>query len=234
MTNVPIAAIKALGHDWHGAGTVPDVVLDGLVALGAGGFARSVETGTGRTTLVLSHLSRHHTVFTKADDGDGDSLSRVRSSELLEVGKTVFVVGPTQRTIVRHDFGTEPIDCAYIDGPHAWPFPELEYWSIYPHLRTGALLIIDDVNVPTIANMFEILRADAMYDLVDVIENTAFFRRTSAPAVDPFGEGFWLQGYNAGGRYGHLSRRGRAVVHAKRRTPDVVKRFVKRRVEGRR
>jgi hypothetical protein len=35
-----------------------------------------------------------------------------------------------------------------------------------------------------------------MFELVQVVERTAFFRRTTALVFDPFGDGWWLQGYN--------------------------------------
>ena len=104
MTDGTVRQIAALPEDWHGAGTVSAAVLDALQrhACARGNIARSVETGTGKTTLLLSHLSRDQTVFTKNDTGDGDSLDRVRYSPLLCVDKVTFVVGPTQRTVLGH------------------------------------------------------------------------------------------------------------------------------------
>lgn len=65
-----------------------------------------------------------------------------------------------------------------------------------PHLETNGLLVIDDIDIPSIRNMFHVLRRDAMYTLLDVVRNTAFFRRTEAPCIDPFGDEWWEQGYN--------------------------------------
>jgi hypothetical protein len=39
--------------------------------------------------------------------------------------------------------------------------------------------------------------ADAMWDLAEVVGNAAFFVRTPASALDPFGEGWWQQRINA-------------------------------------
>jgi predicted O-methyltransferase YrrM len=213
--------IAALPEDWHGAGTVSAKVLDALQrhAPGRGEIARSVETGTGRTTLLLSHMSRSHTVFTKDDAGDGDSLARVRSSPLLNSDNVTFVVGPTQRTLLDHTF-EDPVELVYLDGPHAYPFPDLEYWALYPHLSAGGLLVIDDVQIPTIANLFAFLAADRMWSLVDVVQDTAFFRRTTAPALDPFGEGWWQQGFNHRFVRRHLPPLQRVVATAKDAVPE--------------
>ena len=32
-----------------------------------------------------------------------------------------------------------------IDGPHGYPFPEIEYFYFYPRLKPGALLVVDDI-----------------------------------------------------------------------------------------
>lgn len=197
-----LASIEALPTTWHGSGTVSSAVLRALERHG-GRPRRSIETGTGKTTLLLSHLSSAHTVFTKDDAGDGDSLEAVRKSPLLNAGRVEFVLGPTQRTLLAQTF-PEPLDLAFLDGPHAYPFPDLEYWAIYPHLGERGLLVIDDIHIRTIANLFRVLRADAMWSLLEVVDNTAFFRRTGAPQIDPFGEGWWLQGYNAKRELSHL------------------------------
>jgi Methyltransferase domain len=213
--------IAALPEDWHGAGTVSTRVLDALHrhASARGDLARSAETGTGKTTLLLSNLSRDHTVFTKDDAGDGDSLERVQSSPLLNAETVSFEIGPTQRTLLAYDFD-EPIELAYLDGPHAYPFPELEYWALYPHVATGGLLVIDDIQIRTISNLFAFLRADAMWDLVDVVDDTAFFARSSAPALDPFGEGWWRQGINRRFVRRHLPLGERVIATAKDALPD--------------
>lgn len=226
-----VAAVAALPHEWHGAGTVSDRVLEALARhLRAQPPQLSVETGTGRTTLLFSHLSAEHLVFTKDDAGDGDSLAAVRGCPLLHAATVNFELGPTQRTLLGHRF-EKPVDVAYLDGPHAYPFPDLEYWAVYPHIRAGGLLIIDDIQIPTIANLFAFLRADSMWTLAEVADTTAFFRRTAAEAIDPYGEGWWLQGYNAKASTRHLPPAERAsalVEQVYARLPPVAQRALSR------
>lgn len=187
--------IAVLGEHWHGAGSVSDGVLQGITRLVNGPVRNSVETGTGRSTLLFSHLSDHHLVFTKDDEGDGDSLEHVRTSALLRTNTVDFVLGPTQLTIPGYEF-ERPLDLALIDGPHAFPFPVLEYYYLYPHIRQGGLLIVDDIQIPSIRFMYKFLQQDEMWGLAEVIGTTAFFRRTASPQFDPLGDGWWLQGYN--------------------------------------
>jgi len=178
----------------HKAGTFSATVLEAL-ARHAGGLSirHSAETGSGASTLLFSHLSPDHTVFA-LDAGTG-SIRSIESSPLLRPGTVTFVEGPTQLTLPRHTFA-DSLQLALIDGPHAYPFPDLEYYYLYQHLDENALLIVDDIHIPTITNLFDFLAADEMFVLDEVVETTAFFRRTAAQTFYALGDGWWMQGYN--------------------------------------
>jgi len=87
-------------------------------------------------------------------------------------------------------------DVVFIDGPHGYPFPELEYYYFYQHINVGGLFIIDDVNIPTIGRLADFLAEDEMFELVSLVRTTAVFRRTNAKLFDPRGDGWWTQRYN--------------------------------------
>lgn len=187
--------IVEVGPGLHSAGTFSARTFEAIArAAHRRQIHNSVETGSGASTLLFSHLSEHHTVF--ALDGGSGSIANVRRSPLLRQDVVTFVEGPTQATLPQHHF-TEKLQLVLIDGPHGYPFPDLEYYFLYPHLETGALLILDDIHIPTVHNLFEFLRRDAMFELDEVIQTTAFFTRTSARTFDPFGDGWWQQNYNA-------------------------------------
>jgi predicted O-methyltransferase YrrM len=191
-----LAAIDALPVNWPLAGSLRRDVLRALACHAAARpLGHSVETGTGKSTLLLSHLSAHHVVFTDDDAGRGDSLALVRAAPLLRTGVVEFVVGPTQRTLPGHRFAS-PLDLVLIDGPHGFPFPHLEYYFVYPHLAPGALLVLDDIHIRTVNDLFRFLRADAMFELQEVVHTTAFLRRTTVATFDPVGDGWWRQRYN--------------------------------------
>jgi hypothetical protein len=179
----------------HSAGTFSARTFEAIAkAVYKLDIRNSVETGSGASTLLFSHRSEHHTVFA-LDEGTG-SVSNVRRSPLLRRSTVTFVEGPTQITLPQHRF-TEKLQLVLIDGPHGYPFPDLEYFYLYPQLEAGALLILDDIHIPTVHNLFRFLRRDAMFELEEVVETTAFFRRTGAATFDPFGDGWLQQGYNA-------------------------------------
>ncbi|HUG09786.1 MAG TPA: class I SAM-dependent methyltransferase [Opitutaceae bacterium] len=150
-----------------------------------------METGTGRTTIVLSHVSARHITFALEESPNLQSLAR----EWMRRESVEWVLGPTQRTLPAHRFDS-PLDLVLIDGPHAYPFPELEYYFTYPHLRPDAWLVVDDIQIPTIRRLYLFLREEPMFRWEQNIGNTAFFRRTSAPTFDPYADNWWDQKYN--------------------------------------
>jgi hypothetical protein len=153
----------------------------------------SVETGSGRTTLLFSHLSKNHLVF--SIENGNKSIASIKKSELFNAKNVTFIEGPTQRTLPQYLF-THKFDIALIDGPHGYPFPDFEYYYFYPNLKEGGLLLIDDIQIPSIRRMFEIIKADDMFELLKILHNMAFFRRTDSPLIDPYSDSWWLQGYN--------------------------------------
>jgi hypothetical protein len=153
----------------------------------------SAETGSGASTLLFSHCSDEHLVF--SIDSGGGSVVNVQSSPLLYSDRVTWIEGPTQLTLPTYRF-QHKLQAALIDGPHAYPFPDLEYYYLYQHLDTGALLVIDDIQIPTIHNLFDFLRADGMFVLDEVVDTTAFFTRTDAPIFCPVGDSWWEQEYN--------------------------------------
>lgn len=186
--------ISRLPEDWHLAGTVDPSVLYAIARhVGSTKIPHSLETGSGKTTLLFSHLSQDHKVF--AVDSGNKSISSVHAHQLFNSEVVEFIEGPSQRTLPQYQFNHK-LQVALIDGPHGYPFPDLEYYYLYPLMEEGGLLIVDDIHIPTIRNLFNFLKEENMFELVEVVQQTAFFRRTSAELFNPFGDGWWLQPYN--------------------------------------
>ena len=186
--------IAALPASWNPCGPLGAEVLEHIATLAEARSIRcSVETGAGASTLLLSHLSRRHIVFSTGVEG---RLDAVAGSPLLKPGVVEFVEGPTQLTLPRFRFEA-PLQLVLLDGPHAHPYPQLEYYWLYPHLAAGGLLIVDDIEIPTVHDLFRFLRDDAMFRLDSVVNRAAFFERTEAPTFHPLGDHWEQQAYNA-------------------------------------
>ncbi len=185
--------LEKLPPDWHGSGLITVAALRAIARHASPGVASSAETGSGRSSLLLSHLSADHTIFSV--DGAG-SLSRVRTSPLLRAETVSIVEGASQLTLPEFN-PRQPLELVLLDGSHAYPVPEIDYFHLFPHLAVGGLLIVDDIHIPTIRNMFRFLKEDDMFTLVEVAGHTAFFRRTSASTFDRLFGNWFDQKYNA-------------------------------------
>lgn len=157
----------------------------------------TLETGCGRSTIFFSQASKNHLVFCLDDleYGEESSVKYFLSSRRFNPKSVTCVYGPTQKTLPEFKHSAQ-YDCVLIDGPHGYPFPELEYFHVYPHIKPGGFLLLDDVQIPTIGRMADILQEDAMWHFVELMEWTAVFQRTDAPVFPSDGDHWWEQNYN--------------------------------------
>ncbi len=187
---------QEMGPAPHGAGVLSYRTLQVLEDLLGGSIGQSAETGCGRSTILLSNLADRHHVFCLDDtESKNSSVTYYQSASLTRSDQVNLVFGSTQRTVP--EFEHEGLyDCVIIDGPHGFPFPELEYFHFYPRIKKGGILVVDDVQIPTIGRMADILQEDEMWELVRMSGNTVFFRRTMADALPDDSDGWWAQGFN--------------------------------------
>jgi hypothetical protein len=187
-----------LGDASHAAGAFATSTLRTIEQLLPSNLEATAETGCGKSTILFSNIAASHLVFSFDDRHLGAADSSVLFYEncpLTKLERVEAVFGPTQQTLPRYDrFKT--YDCVLIDGPHGYPFPELEYYYLYPHVREGGYLIIDDVHIPTVGRLADFLQEDDMFEIDKLVDTTALFKRTSAPLFDPFGDGWWTQRFN--------------------------------------
>lgn len=152
----------------------------------------TAETGCGASTLVFARHSKRHAVFAF---NEFQVFERVRAMLSPPMPGLDFIEGPTQQTLPRHPFSA-PLDAILLDGPHAFPFPHVEYAYLYPHLRPGGLLLLDDLQIPSVHSLYSVLRRDAMFRLEAVLHRTAFLRRTDAPTFPNDADGWENQRCN--------------------------------------
>lgn len=182
----------------HSAGVFPSQVLSEIESIIGTGHEVTAETGCGKSTILFSNISSRHIVFALDDTnlGTGSSVNFYRESPLTNKSVIEENFGPSQETVVKFDHSKVAYDVVLLDGAHGWPFPELEYFFFYSRIRPGGYLIVDDVNIPTIGRMADVLAEDTMWDLIGLHQGTAIFKRTQAKTFDPHGDGWWEQKYN--------------------------------------
>lgn len=173
-------------HPWD---AMAPAALAGILRRGP--FRSSVETGCGGSTIVLSHASDRHTAF--AIEGKDRTIAELRKHGDLLGERVTFVEGETKDTLPRYEFCGE-VDLALLDGPHAYPLPQVELAYIFPWIGLGGWLVVDDIQIPSVHELFLFLRKEPSVTLEEVVVRTAFFRRTAAIDLGP--DGWELQGIN--------------------------------------
>jgi predicted O-methyltransferase YrrM len=191
--------IEALGlaNKSHAAGAFPSSVLRRLEQLMPQKMMATAETGCGKSTILFSNLSKSHTAFCIDDthEKDNSSITFFKECPLTKNNRVELVLGPTQETLPSYK-NFKAYDCVLIDGPHGFPFPEIEYYFFYPHMKPGSILILDDVHINTIGRLADFIAEDAMWEFVELVSTTAVFKRTGAATFDPTGDGWWTQDFN--------------------------------------
>jgi hypothetical protein len=186
-----------IGNKSHVAGAFPSSVLRRLEELMPQKMKATAETGCGKSTILFSNLSSSHTVFCIDDtkEKDNSSINFFKKCPLTKLKGVELVLGPTQVTLPQYK-KYKSYDAVLIDGPHGFPFPELEYYYFYPRMKPGGILIIDDVHIATIGRLADFINEDPMFEFVELVSTTAVFQRTDAPTFNPLGDGWWEQNFN--------------------------------------
>jgi precorrin-6B methylase 2 len=183
------ASLIVRANGFHSWDAMAPAALSGILQRGP--FRLSVETGCGGSTIVLSHASGRHIAF--AIEGNDRTITELRQQSDLRTENVTFIEGETKDTLAAYQFETE-LDLVLLDGPHAYPLPQIEFAYLFPRIRLGGWLVVDDIQIPSVHELFKFLEKESSVVLEEVAVRTAFFRRVSAAHHGP--DGWALQGVN--------------------------------------
>jgi len=174
------AGLIARASGFHPWDAMAPAALSGLLERGP--FRFSAETGCGGSTIVLSQASDRHTAF--AIEGKDGTITELRKHSDLRAEKVTFVEGETKQTLPGCQFAGA-LDLALLDGPHAYPLPQMEFAHLFPWIRVGGWLVVDDIQIPSVYELIRFLKKESSVALEEVVVRTAFFRRVSAARQGP-------------------------------------------------
>ena len=187
MSDPRVSARAVEFHPWD---AMAQAALLGIERRGP--FQFSAETGCGGSTIVLSHASAHHTAF--ALEGPDRTISELRAHANLRGERVVFVEGETRFTLPAHAFA-DRLDLVLLDGPHAYPLPQLEFVYLFPQVRVGGWMVLDDIQIPSVHELFRFMKMESWVVLEEVVVRTAFFRKLREREAGP--DDWQRQGLNA-------------------------------------
>ena len=163
-----------------------------------GSKLRTLEIGCGNGTALFSKHSFRHVSVCEDSDLARAAAASVEHAPEFQAQSVRFVFADDKRAldILAEE---EPLDIVMIGGPR---HPEMlvpAFLALSKRLRRDSILVLRDVHVPTINQLYRILSEDDDLQQVTEIENTVFFWCSGAPSGERIHSG-WR-------RYNDLHRR---------------------------
>ena len=122
--------------------------------------AVTLETGAGHTTVILAALaSRHYCLTFKPEEAE-----RIREylrNVGVDPGRVEFVLGDTAVTLPA--LQTPPLDFAYIDGCHGYPYPAMDWHFADKALKVGGRIGMDNAELRPVREHCEFLETNGAY-----------------------------------------------------------------------
>jgi methyltransferase family protein len=192
---------------------------------------RTLETGSGYSTILFALRGAHHTCITPSQ-AEIDRIRAYCEQQEISTERVDFRPQPSERVLPGLELGA--LDLVLVDGSHSFPQVFLDWFHTASALRVGGHLIVDDVHVWTGKVLRDFLVAEPEWDLLDELGGrTAILRKTAQTDPDRLwsDQPYVLRNSHLGARmmarqslsmirHGHgsdLLRRARGVVKSRLR-----------------
>ncbi len=126
--------------------------------------SRTLETGAGCSTLVFALRGCEHMAVTPSQS-EISLITRYAVRNEICLGKVRFVPESSEKYLPRCEM--DGLDLVLLDGKHAFPWPMLDWFYTADKLRKGGLMVIDDVQLRSVAILTEFMSVDPGWRLVE-------------------------------------------------------------------
>jgi hypothetical protein len=138
--------------------------------------ARTLETGSGLSTVVLAAAGARHTCVTPSR-AEADRIGAYCAQHEIDTGTLTFEIGCSDAVLPQ--LAPEPLDLVLIDGNHGFPTPMLDWYYAGSRLRQGGLLVIDDTPLPAVAHLCAFIDGDPRWTTERQTEKWSAYRRVT-------------------------------------------------------
>ncbi len=137
--------------------------------------ARTMETGSGISTIVLLMLGADHTSITP-DGGEAERITAYCVTHGVPVGSFHPIVARSEDALPTFAPG-DTLDLAIVDGNHAFPAPFVDWFYLSRMLKPGGVIVVDDVELWTGAALADFLDdEEGMWERVERNKRFAIYR----------------------------------------------------------
>lgn len=119
--------------------------------------SRTLETGSGLSTLLFAAMGATHTCVTPLQT-EIERLRKHASSLDIDLSRVRFVIGGSEEVLPALE--PDPLDLVLIDGNHGHPTPTLDWFHGARRLVNGGIVVVDDLQLPAPAMLARMLDRD--------------------------------------------------------------------------
>ena len=119
--------------------------------------SRTLETGSGISTLAFAMRQSRHTAITPSTE----EVARIRSyaaANQVSLDTVEFVTEPSEQYLPCCK--AADLDLVLIDGKHAFPWPIIDWFFTADKLKQNGLLVLDDLQMSSVSMLVNFLRED--------------------------------------------------------------------------
>jgi len=173
---------------------------------------KTLETGSGASTLVFAARGADHVAVTPAADEEVRFRAECERRG-IDASRVTFRIGLSHEVLPA--FEGEPLDLALVDGAHGFPYPVLDWWFLAPHVKLGGRMLLDDAYMPPVRGVVDALRAQPHWEVEGGVGYRTVVVRKLADGLPAFD---W-EGERIGGglSFAYLPPTERAVAAARHR-----------------
>lgn len=179
-------------------GIDPEVARFLYQAIAEGG--RTLETGSGLSTVIFAMRQAHHTVVTPSP-GEAAAIREYAREKQIAMDRVEFVLQPSETYLPRCTL--QDLDVVFIDGKHSVPWPFIDWFYTAEKLKVGGVCVIDDIHLESVLDLVTFLKEEPRWEVVwELPRRTIAFRKLSATIHDVA----WHQQPYISRRYGRKAK----------------------------
>lgn len=121
--------------------------------------SRTLETGSGLSTVLLAALGADHICCTGGQE-EADRVISYCDSRGISTDTIRFEIGSSHQTLPPLELAGVERDLVLIDGSHAFPLPVVDWFYGATLLPANGVLVVDDIDLPAVRILVRFLDQD--------------------------------------------------------------------------
>jgi hypothetical protein len=144
---------------------------------------RTVETGSGASTVTFAELGAVHTAISPFSD-EHERIRTHCAFSGINTTNVEFIAESSDIALPRLVMRGDKVDLVYIDGKHAFPFPTIDFHYANLLLRAGGILVMDDAPIRAVKQVCRFLKESPEWEYLGCTNDRALAYRKIDEAPD--------------------------------------------------